>query len=172
MRNGLAVSGMRIDNTGNVFIGGNVVPTAMLTIRPGTTFSAQLRLLGGGALATGSNILPGNIEFLSDKFYGTITTGPSRKEFIQGDNAITDAVNIVFGTTIGTKIGTSVTQKLAFYNSTPITQPASANQAAVVAGPAGPSYGATERSMLNQIKTLVNQLRNDLVSLGLIKGSA
>jgi Lower baseplate protein N-terminal domain len=35
----------------------------------------------------------------------------------------TDATNIVFGTSTGTKIGTATTQKLAFYNSAPIVQP-------------------------------------------------
>jgi hypothetical protein len=34
-----------------------------------------------------------------------------------------DAANVVINTTTGTKIGTSTTQKLAFYNSTPIVQP-------------------------------------------------
>lgn len=34
-----------------------------------------------------------------------------------------DATNIVLNTTTGTKIGTATTQKLAFYNSTPIVQP-------------------------------------------------
>lgn len=36
---------------------------------------------------------------------------------------MTDATNIVLGTTTGTKIGTATTQKLAFYNSTPIVKP-------------------------------------------------
>lgn len=36
----------------------------------------------------------------------------------------TDAVNIVVGSTTGTKIGTATTQKLALFNSTPIVQPA------------------------------------------------
>lgn len=35
---------------------------------------------------------------------------------------ITDATNIVLNTTTGTKIGTGTTQKLAFYNSTPVVQ--------------------------------------------------
>lgn len=35
-----------------------------------------------------------------------------------------DAVNIVLGTTTGTKIGTGTTQKIGFYNATPIVQPA------------------------------------------------
>lgn len=34
-----------------------------------------------------------------------------------------EGVNLVFGTATGTKIGTSTSQKLAFYNSTPIVQP-------------------------------------------------
>lgn len=36
--------------------------------------------------------------------------------------AMTDATNLVLGTTTGTKIGTATTQKLAFYNATPIVQ--------------------------------------------------
>lgn len=36
---------------------------------------------------------------------------------------IADATNIVLNTTTGTKIGTATTQKLAFYNSTPIVKP-------------------------------------------------
>ena len=34
-----------------------------------------------------------------------------------------DGTNMAFGTTTGTRIGTATTQKLAFYNNTPITQP-------------------------------------------------
>ncbi len=37
--------------------------------------------------------------------------------------SIADANNIIFGTSIGTKIGTSTSQKISFYNSTPIIQP-------------------------------------------------
>lgn len=40
-----------------------------------------------------------------------------------GTYTITDANNIVLGTTTGTKIGTATTQKLGFYNATPIVQP-------------------------------------------------
>lgn len=37
---------------------------------------------------------------------------------------ITDAVNVVLGTTSGTKIGTAASQKLSFFNATPVVQPA------------------------------------------------
>ena len=36
---------------------------------------------------------------------------------------LAEATNFVFGTTTGTKIGTATSQKLAFYNATPIVQP-------------------------------------------------
>ena len=38
--------------------------------------------------------------------------------------AIPDADDISFGTTTGTKIGTATTQKLGFWNATPVVQPA------------------------------------------------
>jgi hypothetical protein len=40
-----------------------------------------------------------------------------------GGLAVTDANDIALGTTTGTKIGTATTQKLAFYNATPVVQP-------------------------------------------------
>jgi hypothetical protein len=109
-----------------------------------------------------------------------------------------DGQNIAIGTTTGTKIGTGTTQKIGFYNATAVVQPASANQAALGAattvgsntGTAGAGLsliGATntgDRSgeIMNDfralqedvaaITTLVNQLRSELVTLGLIKGSA
>ena len=44
-----------------------------------------------------------------------------------GTVTITD-VNIVLGTTTGTKIGTATTQKLGFFNATPIVQPSAYTQ--------------------------------------------
>lgn len=84
---------------------------------------------------------------------------------------IGDAANIILGTTTGTKIGTSTSQKLGLWNATPIIQPASANQAAVT-GSAGATYTSAEQTLINSLKTLVNQLRADLVAVGAIKGAA
>lgn len=39
-----------------------------------------------------------------------------------GTHTFTDATNIVVGSTTGTKIGTATTQKLGFYNATPVVQ--------------------------------------------------
>lgn len=40
-----------------------------------------------------------------------------------GDETVGDGANFVLNTTTGSKLGTSTSQKLAFYNSTPIVQP-------------------------------------------------
>ncbi len=43
---------------------------------------------------------------------------------LEQDMTIADATDIILNATTGTKIGTATTQKIAFYNSTPIVQPA------------------------------------------------
>lgn len=89
---------------------------------------------------------------------------------------IFDMRDIQLGKTTGTKIGTETTQKLALWAKTPIVQPASANQAALslnldVSG-ANSCNVALVSEHFGKIQTLVNQLRTDLVSVGVIKGSA
>lgn len=114
------------------------------------------------------------------------------------DVTVTDAKNVIVGSTTGTKIGTATTQKIGFWNKTPVVQPASANQAVVGAvttvgantGTAGVGLsliGDTTSvnqatNLMNDLKALqedisatqvlVNQLRSDLIAVGIIKGSA
>jgi hypothetical protein len=62
---------------------------------------------------------------------------PTEALRISSNRAITisDGGNVVLGTTTGTKIGTATTQKLGFYNATPVVQPtavANATDAATV----------------------------------------
>jgi hypothetical protein len=53
------------------------------------------------------------------------TDGTTRLTFgAAGGLTVTDANDIALGTTTGTKIGTATTQKLGFYNATPVVQPA------------------------------------------------
>lgn len=81
--------------------------------------------------------------------------------------------NIVAGTGAGTKIGTATTQKLGFYDATPIARPEGAAQAAVATTGATNStpFGYTE-AQANAIVALVNEMRSVLVNLGLMKGAA
>lgn len=85
-------------------------------------------------------------------------------------------VNIILGTTTGTKIGTATTQKLGFWNATPIVQPASANQAAFSGSTAFAGGDTVDlavlESSISAIVTLLNELRQNLVDIGAIKGSA
>lgn len=116
---------------------------------------------------------------------------------IDGSNVtVTEAKNFVFGTTTGTKIGTGTTQKLAFYNSTPIVKPSAYTQtyataskthsnltSAAAAGTAtSAGYGfvsAAEfntaisnitaiRTDLENLKQVVNSVIDDLQALGLV----
>lgn len=62
-------------------------------------------------IALASNAAGGELAAILN---GTITIGPT----------YSDGVNLAFGTTTGSQIGTGATQKLAFYGTTPIVQPA------------------------------------------------
>jgi hypothetical protein len=57
----------------------------------------------------------------------TIGTGATILDLSGTAVTITDGYNIGLGTTTGTKFGVSTSSKLAFYGSTPITQPANTN---------------------------------------------
>lgn len=75
------------------------------------------------------------------------------------------------GSTLGASGGT-----VGFFGVSATTQPASASQAAV-ASTAPVSISATQwgfstSTQAEALVTLVNQMRSDLVALGLIKGSA
>lgn len=70
----------------------------------------------------------------------------------------------------GTSLGLTTSEKISFYGVTPVAQPSSASQAAVTMQTT--STTTTLRSDVDNIATLVNQLRSDLVSLGAIKGSS
>jgi hypothetical protein len=75
---------------------------------------------GTGVEWTSNVSIPGTLEVAgSATFNGTLTMG--------------DADNIVVDTGTGTKIGTSVSQKIGFWNVTPVVQPAAAGQAAAAA---------------------------------------
>ncbi len=85
-----------------------------------------------------------------------------------------DTVDIAVSTGTGTKIGTATTQKLGFYNVTPIAQRSGGAQAAVATTGATNSspYGYTAASQADAIVTLVNELRAWAVAQGFIKGAA
>lgn len=150
-------------NTGLRASGG--VSNFSTTVKPRTGGTAAgsepLQFTSASLLTTAT---AGTEEFLTDKFYGTITTGTARKEFTLNDAALTSGrvpfattngritddsdmtfsvdtltvtkiaattftgdvtlstKNIITDTSTGTKIGTGTTQKLGFFNATPVVQ--------------------------------------------------
>lgn len=77
-----------------------------------------------------------------------------------------EARNIKVGTTTGTKIGTATTQKLGFYNATPVVQPTGI--ADIDASTVDGTYGAEEQAVIGDLRTKVNSIISKLESLGLI----
>lgn len=72
----------------------------------------------------------------------------------------------------GAMVGQSSTDKVGFYGTTPVVQPASASQAATAATTTTTATTTALQTDLDAVRVLVNQLRAELVELGLIKGSA
>lgn len=71
------------------------------------------------------------------------------------------------------QFGGTNTATVGFYGATPVAQQSATNQAAVASTAATSTtpWGFSTSTQANAIVALVNQLRADLVDLGLIKGS-
>lgn len=111
-------------------------------------------------------------------------------------NSVTTAITGNTGYPDGYSLGTAVTDKVGFYGTTPAVQPSGTAQSAVAttaittvvttAATSTSPYGfststqadaivAAVNSLISRVSantTLSNQVRSDLVTLGVIKGSA
>jgi hypothetical protein len=173
---------LAIDRIGNVGIG-TMVPDTKLHV------SGSLRVGRGNELQFNSALKWASFDSGSNAtsyMKGLVDTKDQVRIDTSGLSgrgiSVADATNLTMGvgsnialdTATGSKIGTATTQKLSFYNSTPIVQPSSANQAAVVttAPTQTTPWGFTTSAQAAAIITLVNEMRTTLVNLGLMKGSA
>ena len=75
---------------------------------------------------------------------------------LSGNKTVFDGVNLVLCTTTGTKLGTATTQKIGFYNVTPVDQPATVTD---------PTGGVTQDA---EARTAINAIIDRLQELGLI----
>lgn len=73
----------------------------------------------------------------------TITTSAAAGLVLAGHVTMGDAKNIILNTTTGTKIGTATTQKLGFFNATPVVQPSAYTQ----------TYSTTDKTHSNPTAT-------------------
>jgi hypothetical protein len=157
--------------------GGTVIATipATATFSGGITFNGTT---GNNVLSIPDNLADAlNIKEGSNSYIQIVSTDGSEAVQIKKNLALASdasaAQAIAAGTTNGLKIGTATTQKLGFYNATPIVQRSGAAQAAVATTSATNSspYGYSQ-AQADGIVTLLNEIRAALVAVGIIKGSA
>ena len=95
---------------------GTTTPTAVLHLKAGTTAAstAPLKFTSGSLLTTAE---AGAVEFLTDKFYGTITTGAARKTFAFLESPVfTGTVTIPTPFTLGATSVTTTGTQLNYLN--------------------------------------------------------
>lgn len=139
-----------------------------------------------GLIASGSGNTPLNLTGGAVTAGAATFAGVSAANITADDITIRDGKNIIADSTNGTKIGTGTTQKLGFWNATPVAQPSGANQAALTNSTGGTADGtlssvgatntgdrsATINNNFTELHILLNEIRSALVSAGIIKGSA
>jgi hypothetical protein len=108
---------------------------------------------GSGSFVVSDTTLPFGIGTSANQPLLFGTNGAERARIdSSGVIQVADAGNIAVGTTTGTKIGTATTQKLGFYNKTPVVQPTAVADATDAA------------SVITQLNALLARMRD----LGLI----
>lgn len=109
--------------------------SAFIVSQPST---AGFQVLAGSSLFADGTVSNPGLSFTSDPDTGIYwvsanqfafaTAGVQRLLLSTTTLTFADAMNIAFNTTTGTKIGTATTQKIGFYNATPIVQPSAYTQ--------------------------------------------
>lgn len=118
-------------------------------------------ILGGTATTKATNRIRWNsgASTIDTEVNGTVETTLATSLL-----TLKDALNIAVGTTTGTKIGTATTQKLGFWNKTPVVQPAAYTPTNVTTDR---SYDANATT-LDEVADVLGTLVADLQSIGLI----
>lgn len=154
----------RFDDSGRLGIGTSA-PTTRFHVDFGDAAANSIRLVGDGATngtALATNWFSGASYF--DVRLGGNTTSETKLRVTSAGNVgigtaspssllhLADAGDITVGTTTGTKIGTATTQKIGFYNATPVVQPTAVADA------------TTAVDVITQLNALLAKLR----TLGII----
>lgn len=153
----------------------------------GSDGTYQVRLGGNSDMTSGTQVQA--ISTSSFALYTDKLTCDSSGNLVIAGNLTIEASNIITDTTTGTKIGTATTQKLGFFNATPVVQPtALTTQLTTVtfSNPGTPDYAIqdltniggygfvtsdeaqTVLSVIANLQTRVGQLETKLQALGLV----
>lgn len=123
---------------------------------------------------TGENILIDAAELLTITTDGNIgiggVTDPSERLELDGNFALSDGSNIIAGSTTGTKIGTSSSQKLGFFNATPVVQQSSTGETSGVTQNSGTDINdsSTFTGGIGSTAYTISDIVKHLKTLGLI----
>jgi hypothetical protein len=160
---------------------------ATQAITTSTTRVLYLDLAAAGALTVGSSYPATPHIRLATVVAATstITSIADDRQCFVVAGSMAEGANLTLGTSTGTKIGTATSQRLGFWNATPIVQPTAAAQAAITDS-TGSSATTTLVSVRNDtlahaasdasdnahiLFTLLNAMRTALVNSGIMKGS-
>lgn len=139
-----------------------------ITIDTGTVTSAfgafiNSTTLGSGSLTYNYGLYIDNVSAGTNKY--AIYTNAGLNRF--GDNVeIADAKNMIFGTTTGTKIGTGTTQKIGFWNATPVVQ----DTGWTISNKSSDKVLDCDATSLNELADVVGTLIDQLKSYGILGG--
>lgn len=122
--------------------------------------------LVSGMAGTGLSVASGVLSLATGAAAANLGYTPVNRAGDSGLGTMTmaEAANLAVGTTTGTKIGTATTQKLGFWNATPVVRPAAYTTTNVATDR---SYDANVTS-LDEIADVLGTLIADLKSIGLI----
>jgi hypothetical protein len=153
----------------NLLIGGTTTMT-------GTGGAHIFGTTDASSSTTGALLVDGGVGIAKKCYIGTAcdvgtTLNVGTTSTFNGNITIADAIDVVVDTTTGTKIGTSVNQKIGFWNKTPVIQQAGANQVAMAAYAAG-TNGLDTGAHMSAMHALLVAIRLALVNTGIIKGAA
>lgn len=107
--------------------------------------------------------LTDKINYLNDLYFRTFNIDKTLFQnpvYINGGIKFKDPTTISTGSTTGMKIGNATTEKLGFYNKTPVVQ------AGAISAP-NTQGGTYSQSDVQSIVTAVNSIRTALTNLGL-----
>jgi hypothetical protein len=107
---------------------GSAIPAAQASyLTSAESYAAFVEDSTSNVDATNRKLYNSSSQVFLDWQNNTIGTGTTILDLSGTAVTITDGYNLGVGTTTGTKIGVSTSSKLAFFGSTPVTQPANTN---------------------------------------------
>ena len=139
--------------------------------RPNADAETNQIVIGYQGRGLGSNTtVIGNSSTTFGRWWGNLLVGTSTNSGfaldvngtarIQNDLTISDTRNIILATGTGTKIGTATSQKLGFWNATPIVQPTTGVASATRVGGGGTALTDTDTFDGYTLSQIVKALRN------------